>query len=291
MKPFSLYANGIAAGANPSKKDSRDFKDGSLSLTTPYPTAHTVDMDGVDVFHQGKIGICTAAALCSIIEWLYLQKTGKHVKLSVAFLYIVTKLYIDKNWEEGSSLRSALKAAYKYGVCLESTFPTDITLSHQRFLSQSIPENAWTEALEYTIGGYISVPVDRSLIAAAMYKYGPLYARMEVSDKWFTPSWYERDIAPLVGGKTISGHAVALKSYDLISPFIMWLRNSWGITWFRKGDGYFLFKDYRPTEVWAVTLESVMHLSNPLDHQSDSLVKRLMDILRKIGSVKLNPFK
>lgn len=277
----------ISFGAHPSKKDKRDIKDKHLALATAYPDKYSVDMSKIGVFYQSKLGICTAAALvCSIIEYLYWKKTGKFVQLSVAFLYIVTKTKIDQNIIEGSSLRSALKAAYKYGVCTEATFPTDVEMSHGEFISQKIPDAAWTEALNYTIGGYVSIPVDQSLIAAAMYKYGPLYARFEVSSTWFTPSWMEKDISPLKAGKPVlSGHATAIWSYDLSTDDEgMWLRNTWGSTWFRNGDGYFNFRDYKPTEVWAVTLDSVQHLSDT-PAVLDSIGKKILDILRKIGVI------
>lgn len=279
----------IAFGAHKSKRDARDHKDSTLVKAFPYPQKHEVDMSAIRSFYQGQIGICTGAALVvSIIEYLYWLKTGKYVKLSVAFLYIVTKLKVDVNFVEGSSLRSALKAAYKYGVCTESTFPTNIDISHGEFLAQTIPKQAWNEALNYTIGGYVSIPVDQSLIAAAVWKYGPLYARFEVSDKWFKPSWFEKDISPLVSGKPVlSGHAVAITAYDLSNAKNpMWLKNSWGPEWFRNGSGLFNFSDYKPTEVWAVTLDSTMHMSeNPPSAFLGDIGKRLLDVLRKIGEI------
>ena len=278
----------IAFGAHRSPKDKRDHRDRKLSQAFPYPQKHEVDMGPIRSFYQGEIGICTGAALVvAIMEYLHYKRSGKYVQLSVAFLYIVTKVYVDKNLNEGSALRSALKAAYKYGVCTEATFPTDIDMSHEQFVTQVIPKTAWNEALNYTIGGYISIPIDESLIAAAMWKYGPLYARMEVGNTWFTPSWLEKDISPLTRSKKIiSGHAVALTAYDLSNDNKqMWLKNSWGPEWFRKGNGLFNYRDYKPTEVWAVTLDSTMHMPDPNISFLDSASQKILDILRKIGEI------
>ena len=276
----------IGLGAHASKKDKRDKRDKELALAYPYPSTYDPDMGSIKVFYQGKIGICTAAALCSIIEWLYWKKTGKFVKLSAGFLYFVTKICVDQNMTEGSSLRSALKAALKYGVCTEDRFPTNINLSHSAFLLQDVPKAAFDEALGYRIGGYISIPVEESMLAAAIFKYGPLYTRFEVSNKWYTPSWLEKDLSPLRDGFPIdSGHAVALKSYNLsedTKPF--WIRNSWGTEWFRKGDGMFNFRDYKPTEVWAVTLDSVVDLPTQ-PTVLDSFGKKILSILRKLGVI------
>lgn len=274
----------ISFGARESVKDRRDKVDKDLSLAVPYPIAYEVDMSQISVFYQGKLGVCTGAALVvAIIEYLYWKKTGVYTKLSVAFLYIVTKLKVDQNFIEGSSLRSALKAALKYGVCKEDTFRTNIEMSHADFISQHIPDNAWTEALNFTIGGYVSVPVDASLIAAAMYKYGPLYARFEVGNKWYTPSWEEKDLSPLTKSAVIeSGHAVALTAYDLSKEEQpMWLRNSWSDAWFRKGDGTFNFRDYKPTEVWAVSLDSLATLPSA-PSLLDNVSKQFLNLLRML---------
>lgn len=278
----------LAFGAHPSPKDSRDHKDKNiLAQDSPYPQSFNVDMTAIEVFHQHQLGVCTAAALVvGIIEYLYWKKTGKYVKLSVAFLYCVTKIYIDKNTQEGSSLRSALKAAYKYGVATEATFPSDMSLEHQAFIFQVIPKTAWDEALNYTIGGYMSVPVDESFIAAHIYKHGPVYARFDVGERWFTPSWLEKDLSPLSASKTtISGHAVAITGYDLKpDEKPMWLRNSWGPTWFRGGNGLFNFRDYKPTEVWAVSLDSTMGLDESPKYL-DSITIKVLNLLRKIGQI------
>lgn len=273
----------IGFGADKSKKDRRDFKDSKIAFEYPYPESGKTDIDILAVEYQRKIGACTAA-LKTYIEWLYYKKTGTYIRLSMAFLYIVTKLYIDKNRTEGSSLRSALKAAFKYGVCKEDTFPSNFKLTHEQFISQEIPQKAWTEALEYTIGGYINIPIDRSLLSAALDKYSLLYVRFSIDKNWWTPTWDAKDILPLKPPiDTPTGHAVILNGYDL-SKIKLEVdgRNTWSVLWANKGNFY---TNYLPTEAWAVTLDSQMHLKDNDIIVLDSVWRKLLDVLRKVGII------
>lgn len=275
-------------GAIPSKKDKRDIKDTSLSLASPYPQTYSTDISPLNFTerYQKKIGVCVACAITTYVEWLYYKKTGTYTKLSVAFLYIVIKKLIDKNLIEGTSLRAGINAAMKYGICKESTFSTNYDLTNEQMLALAIPQNAFTEALDYTIGGYFSVPIEQSLMAGTMFKYGLILSRFSVSDKWYSPSWLPKDIFPLLGGKEVSGHALDHFSYDLITKPRFDFMNWWSINWGNHGTGYSNVDDYAPTECWVLTLESQAHTlidNTPLIQ--DSVWRKLMVFLRSIGNL------
>lgn len=286
-KPFKT-------GAFKSKKDKRDIKDPHLALATPYPDEFTTDFPGftgfdaslLDARYQRQIGACVLCTIATHVEYLYWKKTGIYKKLSVAFLTCIVKRFIDQNSDEGTAIRSALKAVMKYGICTEDTMPTNYSLTWEEFINQPIPEKAWTEALDYTIGGYIYVPVDRSLIAAAIYKYGLVAVRMECGDTWWIPSWNPKDIFPLRKPKTIvSGHAVSEYRYMLADKTNLKFLNWWSKRWGENGRGEHVLEDYEPTEAWVLTLDSVMHLQSDLT-VSVSLIKKIMNFLRSIGTLK-----
>lgn len=254
-------------GAQPSAPDYRDVKAHDLAFAGIYPPSYSEDLSKIPVTMQNKLGICTAN-LCYYIERLF-QKRGIEVRLSRRFLYNVTKHYIDQNPYEGSSMRSAIKAAYKYGVATEATVPTDTTLSHADFISvYEWPKAVWDEALKYRIGGYVSVKTDRDSLASGIAQYGMVYARMEVGKEWYTAplgnsSWNPKDITPLrKPAQTISGHAVVIYSYD-VSGVKMHniLRNSWSEAWANQGNGDFFLEDYAPflTEAWGITLDPIIN--------------------------------
>ncbi len=245
-------------GAFPSEPDYRDVKDYHIAKAVPPPISFTDDLSTIPVTMQNKIGICTAN-LCYKLEKLYADR-GITIRLSRRFLYTVTKHYIDQNTIEGSSLRSVLKAAYKYGVAPESLVPTDTTITHEDFIKDyTFTPLAWSEALKYRIGGYFSVGLDKDSIASAISQYGALYARFDCGNKWWLPS-YTTCLPLEKSAVTVSGHAVVNFSYDnSFSKSHQMLRNSWSEAWGNKGNGDYFLDDYSPTELWAVTLAPIVN--------------------------------
>lgn len=288
-QPFGL-------GAHPSPIDERDqhFKDSELTYAFPFPTVYTTQWPSLlpeNVKHQHSIGICTSS-LTYEVELLYWRKTGTYVKLSFAFLYLITKKYIDKNTDEGSSLRSALKAAQKYGVCTEATFPSKTNVSYEDFIKQEIPQAAMDEALNYRIGAYRPIPIEPSLMAGAIYKYGALYGRVEIDSNWWTPTWFKKDIDPLRPPKAAkSGHAVNFFGYDCSGDKVPTrLLNTWGEGWDDVGTGTLVYEDYMPhlTELWAVTLDPIV--AEPVDNSpvvSEQVWRWVTALLRRIWQGKV----
>jgi hypothetical protein len=277
----------ISFGAYPSKKDPRDIKFSPTVGESLMISEHITDISKLAIDHQHEVGKCTSY-LKSIIEWLYLQKTGVYVELSEDFLYIVGKTFVDKNWNEGSSLRTMIQAAMKYGVARESVFPSDPTLTHQQLVAKTITKEAWNDALNYKIGGYVSIPIEPTLIKLAIKKFGMLYTMVEVGDRWWTPSWNKNHILPLKKSSPIvSGHAVCVYGYKASDKLRIHLKNSWGITWADNGNGYFDYEDYMPhlRELFAITLESQMHLVDNSPTIEEGVWKGLLNILKKIGMI------
>lgn len=257
-------------GAQPSKPDYRDFRSSTLSFSIPPVTK--ADVSKLDITDQGQLGICTSN-LAYYIEYLYYKKTGVYTKLSRRFLYTMTKVAIDNDPYEGSQMRSALKAAAKYGVCTEATYPSDTAgFSHEEYINvNSIPAAAFVEAQNYRIGSYLAINIDPVAIGGALAKYGLLFARYEVGKEWWSKedgsySMAEKDIAPLRPPKeVISGHAVVLCGYDFTDTSDFDVMNSWGTQWCKSGICYHSTNNM-PTEAWAVSLDIVKNdLPSPKD--------------------------
>lgn len=257
----------ISFGAHLSEPDYRDVKHEDVTKVSLVPPSYTEDFSNVPVSMQNKIGICTSN-LCDLVERLY-EKRGIQIRLSRRFLYTVTKRLIDKNTTEGSSLRSALKAAYNYGIAPESMVPTDTTISHDQFIKEyTWTPSVWEEALKYRIGGYVNVGTDKDSISRAIYEYGGIFAMVKVGKEWYTnqlgySSWLSKDILPLRKPKVIiSGHAVVCYGYDNTQPKLnTFLRNSWSTGWADKGNGNLFLEEYYPDfmEAWGVTLLPIVN--------------------------------
>ncbi len=281
-KPFGT-------GAHPSPEDKRDHDhaDDELALGFPFPDEWETDLSFMAVKDQQKIGICTSS-LTYFIEYLYWKKYGVYTKLSMAFLYLVTKRYVDQNDFEGSSLRSALKAAQKYGVATEKTFPSKNHLSYSEFMKQEIPPAAMEEALLWKIGEYRPIPIEPNLIRAAVWKYGMAYARVGIDSQWWRPTQLPKDIDPLRRPKgEYSGHAVHFTGFKDGPSTRLRTLNEWGDDWNNGGYGTVVYEDYLPhlTECWVATLDPVPGRT-PDNSPTVPLeaIRLLMMVLKRFGS-------
>lgn len=243
-----------ALGAHKSKLDVRDHKDKSIALVSALPSEYFVDISSLKSRMQHYIGKCVGEGNAKRVDNIF------GITSSDDFIYFGAKS-VDGNLTEGTSIRSALKFMQKNGVCLFDTWSVPVTdkTTYADYIKNDIPQYAKDEAVKYKIGQYFNIPIDETLIKAALVKYGMLVVRMEVGQEWYTPSWASKDILPLKAPKqVISGHCVVIYGYSTDENGTkFYISNSWSTLWADNGNGYFYFKDYKPTEVWAVTLNPV----------------------------------
>lgn len=235
-----------ATGANESPYDIRTF----AYVPSGIPKAGGKRYLPKDIEHQHKVGICTAISTTQNAR----KALGK--KFSAEFQYLMQKKFFDKNWNEGSSLSSALKVAQKIGFLPEVywTFTTeaDRFLSYDKYIkklqavSDADIERLRLYAAKYKITAYASVPVDRDMMAQAINESDAgLLTRYAIGNEWWTGK-----VEPLRAPKVVvSGHAVTDSNYDGDSFRVA---NQWGTDWADKGTAYRIHKDYRPTEAWIV---------------------------------------
>ena len=238
-------------GAHSSDKSYRDVVH-MTDLATLYPASYDADFSKIPVGMQHQIGICTAEAVCSLIEHF----RGDGVVLSRKFTYLVGKTLIDKNLVEGSSIKSMLHGAYKYGTQPISVVPDNVTenTTYVDFVKFDVTPYLNTAT---KLPGYISVPVDYDSYAAGMVKYKGLAVRYTCGATWYSDSkgntWDPKRIFPLLPPKpVISGHAIVARGYDFTNKHKNTIRNSWSKLWGNNGDGWSYMDDYGPTEAWAI---------------------------------------
>lgn len=232
-----------------------------------------------DIEDQSKVGICTAISLTQQAR----KATG--TKYSADFQYLLQKKYLDKNWEEGSSILHAIKTGKTYGLLPESewTFTTqkDRKLPYSKYIKklQSITDSQIAELLKKThkiIDSYASVPTNRDSLANAIDEtsYGIL-TRMVVGEEWWTAP-----IEPLRFPKTIiSGHAITSSNYDGGSFRVA---NTWGDDWADKGTAYHLLNDNPYTEAWIVYYGESPKYIEDLKSKRATVIGQIMDYLQKI---------
>ncbi len=268
----------VGLGAHSSKLDVRDNKDKELAFAVALPDKYFADTTSLGMRMQYSIGKCIGEGNAKKADQLF------NIYSSDDFMYLGAKS-IDGNLTEGSSIRSALKFWQKNGICLHSTFniPVDYDMTYGEYIKYKPSNEAVEEAKKYKIGRYFSVPVEASMIKASLIKYDLLVARMEVGDEWYTPDWLAKNILPLKKPKSpISGHCIVLSGFDttlIEGKTAIYLENSWSSRWADKGRGYFFLEDYKPTEIWAITLE-------PITEQPSitlEVLQKLIKIFQSIG--------
>lgn len=271
----------------------REFRDVTHeTFANVPPVKYDANYSKIPVQHQHKIGICTAEAVCTLIE--YFRNDG--VVLSRRFTFLVGKTLVDGNLYEGSSIKSMLHGAYKYGTQPESVIPSDTTMAYADFINFDITPYLNTAK---KIPGYVNVLVDNASLASGVYTYGGIACRFECGESWYTSldgriSWNSKDILPLRHPKVVvTGHAVVQTGYDFSDasyPKAI-IRNSWSKKWADEGDGYSNLKNYFPTEAWAILPTAPViadDLSLPFkvdmhSGQTSPEINRLQRKLKKLG--------
>jgi hypothetical protein len=235
-----------ATGADKSPYDVRTF------AYVPSGVPHTGGKKYTpkDIEDQHKVGICTAISLTQN------ARKALSIRFSAEFQYLLQKKLIDGNWNEGSSISTALKVAQKYGLLPEKewtfTKESDRKLSYDKYIKklQAVPTEEITKLLKkaakYKITAYSKVPIDRDFLAQAITESAAgLLVRHVVGKEWWT-----RPVEPLRPVKdVISGHAVTESNYAGRSFRIA---NSWGTDWADNGTAYRLHDQTKPTEAWLV---------------------------------------
>lgn len=272
MKEENIYAT----GAEPSAVDIRDF-------TYKPDKANKIGGERYkpeDIEDQHRVGICTAISLTQNAK----KATG--IEFSADFQYLLQKKFYDKNWNEGSSARSALHIAKTYGMLPQNgwthTMESDRKLSYARYIKklQAVPDAEIERLIKIAsvnkLAGYAQVPIDRDMLANAIDESAAgLIVRFVVGKEWYTAP-----IEPLRKPvSVISGHLITICNYDGMSYRVA---NTWGDDWADKGTAYSNLMTYQPTEAW---IPYYTKLPDPIQEQKEQLKAlqgQLLALLQKL---------
>jgi C1A family cysteine protease len=248
-KITSVSALSVAASA----EDNRDVMFVPVKVTIP--AAVDLMPSVTEIENQFSIGSCTSNATTTALETLSSNKED----LSRLFLYYTSRLEENRLGQDGlQTLRSAMKAASKVGLCLEDEWPYNtnavetkpatvcFTSAASRKITayERIPLNWWEDRVWYlkaALAEGLPVVIAMSVNKQIYDMKGPL-AQQLYESKDTTGKRY-----PVEGA-----HAVTIIGYDdSINGFVY--ANSWGKSW---GDGGFGRLQYRHIgevfEAWVV---------------------------------------
>lgn len=220
--------------------DERDYI--YVPHTTVPQSASLRDKVGV-IEDQGEIGSCTANATCSAIELICESAAPR--SLSRLFNYYCSRDRDSMLGQEGATLRSAIKAAAKEGLPLESAYPYLPDVRDVKPPQSVYDLAAQTRLLKYE--RIVTNPADENFplwraVKSAISEGYPVVIAMRVSQQFLSlkgGSLSEQGYlgCPMFGGAYpyIGNHALIVTGYsgDQID-----LENSWGASWGDSGMGY-----------------------------------------------------
>lgn len=187
------------------------------------------------IFHQGKLGSCTANAIAAAFEF---DQHKQHVAE-----FVPSRLFIYYNercvegtvfMDSGAQLRDGIKVMHRLGCCPEEMWPYEIEMYQTR-----PAEECYEVAAAHTAQAYQRVQQDvmhlKSCIAEGFpFVFGFIVCQSFESKQVATSG---KMPMPTNSDRPLGGHAVIAVGYD-DSQEVFIVRNSWGSKWGQRG--YFM---------------------------------------------------
>lgn len=189
---------------------------------------------------QGSTGSCVGwAAADSVLRWHFV-KAGRLTTaqlLSPRFVWMASKetdqlitrptTFIET---EGTSLKSALDIARKFGAVRDSILPF---ASGKLYPGQA--KTFYAIAALRRILAYFNLDTNLTNWRSWLATKGPILTRLDVDATWDNASFTSGNLDEYQADTQRGGHAVAIVGYR---PDRFIIRNSWGTSWGDKGFAY-----------------------------------------------------
>ena len=269
--PKSEEMNNLQLGWKKDKPDSRDLK------FTFINTDHVKDIQSVDlrgkmpnVLNQGHLGSCTSFATGYAFTYdeinnhtngkskNYFQvgkkNTPNDLIPSHLFEYYNARSIEGTTGEDsGASIRDAVKAVNKFGMCQESSWPYDISK-----FTEKPPEECYTIAVNHKSILYRRLDQDINQLKACLVKEYPFVCGVAVYDSFMSEKANQTGMIPIPKPteKKLGGHALCFCGYDDdMKCFIF--QNSWNSSWGDNGYGYlpyeYMLCPELASDFWVIT--------------------------------------
>jgi hypothetical protein len=232
----------------PSRDTERDFRMEHAraagvvgDATVRVPASRDLRADWWKVADQGSTGSCVGwAAADGVIRW-YLVKAGKlrdDELLAPRFLWMAAKetdpfttqptTFIET---AGTSIKTALDVARKYGVVRDGVLPF-----RTGRLYTGDTRAFYAIASQLKIASYFNLSARPfAELKEWIATQGPIVTRLDVDRTWDRASDTNGQLDTYQAGTARGGHAVAIVGYKRESLIV---RNSWGTGWGDRGFAY-----------------------------------------------------
>jgi hypothetical protein len=204
------------------------------------PASKDLRADWWTVADQGSTGSCVGwASADSVLRWHFVKggRLAREELLSPRFVWMASKetdqfitrptTFIET---EGTSLKSALDIARKYGVVRDRLLPFT---SGKLYPGQA--RTFYTVASRLKVLAYFNLGTNLSNWRTWLATKGPILTRLNVDESWDDAAANAGKLDEYKPDTQRGGHAVALVGYR---PGRFVVRNSWGTGWGDNGFGY-----------------------------------------------------
>lgn len=204
------------------------------------------------VYDQGKIGSCSAFALCSIFDYDTINFKGSRL-----FLYYNEREIINEtNEDKGAYLSDGIYSLKKNGICDDKYWEYKI---ENLFIKPS--KEAYEKAKDNYIIDALNINNDISTIKKWIDNNEPIAIAISLYTNFM--SYHSKTTGkigmPTINDKFIGGHAVIICGYDDNTEELI-LRNSWGTYWGDNGYFYFPYEYLKYCgDLWIITKSKIIY--------------------------------
>jgi hypothetical protein len=211
-----------------------------VAAAATIPPSKDLRADWWKIADQGGTGSCVGwAGADSMMRWHFVKagRLAKDQLLSPRFVWMASKetdqfttrptAFIET---EGTSLKTALDVARKFGVVGDSVLPF---ASGKLYPGQA--STFYAVAAQRKISAYFNLGTNLSNWRTWIATKGPILTRLDVDQTWDNATATGGNLDDYKPETTRGGHAVAIVGYR---PGRFIVRNSWGLGWGDKGFAY-----------------------------------------------------
>jgi hypothetical protein len=231
---------------------------GLLAAAPPIPPTKDLRESWWTVGNQEETGSCVGWATADgVLRWHFVKagRLGQKELLATRFIWMASKETDEYTTQPttfielaGTSLKSALDVARKFGAVPDSVLPFK---SGRLFPGK--PAAFYVIAAQRKIAAYINLGQNVSDWRTWIATSGPILTRLDCDDTWMDATDTNGMLDVYRADTADGGHAVAMVGYTKDRLII---RNSWGTDWGDKGFAYASFEYAKAafTEAYGVTV-------------------------------------
>jgi hypothetical protein len=213
---------------------------GILAAAPPLPPRKDLRAAWWKINDQGATGACVGWACAdSVLRWHFVGagRLANAELLSPRFVWMAAKETDSFNTRpttfveaEGTSLKSALDVARKFGVVRDSVLPF---ATGRLFAGDA--KTFYAIAAQLKLSMYFNLGRNLADWRTWLATKGPILTRLDVDATWDAATQNKGKLDHYQEDTKRGGHAVALVGY---TPQTFIIRNSWGTSWGDKGFAY-----------------------------------------------------